>query len=157
MRIDSLFNHPQHLHATAQMIYDEFWVGVAGGRTVEGLVAHLQTATDPRRIPLSLIAIDDQDGSLIGTVNLIDNDDDQRAHLHPWLAALVVRADRRSTGVGSALVLALLQSARAMAIPRLYLGTDGPGFYLRLGALLHEQVKPDFCILRFELAGGGKR
>jgi hypothetical protein len=32
-----------------------------------------------------------------------------------------------------------------------YFGTDGPGFYERLGALRHEQVNDVFFIMRFEL------
>lgn len=149
--IDHLFRHPQHLPATARMIYDEFWVGVSGGRTVDGLHAHLLTATDPLRVPLSRIAIDGAE--LIGTVNLIDNDDDHRTHLRPWLAALVVRADRRGGGVGTRLVRTLLADAAQMRLRAVYLGTDGPGYYARLGASVHEQVNRDFCIMRFDLPG----
>jgi len=113
------------------------------------LEAHLRTATDAGRIPLSLVALDDE--RLVGTINLIENDDSKRAHLRPWLAALVVAEDMRGHGVGSRLVSALLDEARAMQIPLVYFGTDGPGFYERLGALRHEQVNDVFFIMRFEL------
>ena len=149
VRICHLFEHPHHLPAVAQMIYREFWVGVVDGLTVEFLEAHLRTATDAGRIPLSLVALDDE--RLVGTINLIENDDSKRAHLRPWLAALVVAEDMRGRGVGSRLVNALLDEARAMQIPVVYFGTDGPGFYERLGALRHEQVNDVFFIMRFEL------
>jgi hypothetical protein len=44
----------------------------------------------------------------------------------------------------------LAQAAR-LGFRTAYFGTDGPGFYTRLGAELHEQVTPEFCIMRFPL------
>ncbi len=150
MQIAPLFQHPHLIGAVAQMIYNEFWVEVVGGMSHTDLVVHLTTAVAAQQIPLSLVAL--VDGQLAGTVNLIENDDARRAHLRPWLAAMVVRADLRGRGVGTALVTALLAEARAMEIPSVFLGTDGPGFYARLGATVREQVRPDFAIMRFELA-----
>jgi predicted N-acetyltransferase YhbS len=149
LQITHLFNHPHLINAVAQMIYDEFWREVVDGMSVADLVAHLHTATDAARIPLSLIAL--QDDQLIGTVNLIENDDDARAYLRPWLAAMVVRADVRGQHIGTQLVNALLTEARAIKIPTLYFGTDGPGFYERLGATKQEQIRDDFCIMKFVL------
>ena len=149
VEIEHLFRRSHHLPAVARLIYNEFWADVRGGMTVAQLEAHLRTATNPQRIPLSLLALDGDE--LLGTVNLIDNDDDQRAHLHPWLAALVVVAPRRGRGVGSQLVAALLAQAAQMQIAAVYFGTDGPGFYARLGAQVHEEVKSGFFIMRFEL------
>ena len=148
-QISHLFEHPHHLPAVAQMIYREFWVDVTDGMSVADLAAHLQTATDPTRIPLSLVALAGE--CLVGTINLIENDDSKRAHLRPWLAALVVAEDVRGQGVGSRLVNALLDEARRMGISVVYFGTDGPGFYERLGALRHERVTDAFFIMRFEL------
>ena len=150
MLITHLFNYPQLIEAVANMIYNEFWVNVEDGMSVANLVAHLETATQPQQIPLSLIAM--VDGQLAGTVNLIENDDGQRVHLRPWLAAMVVREDLRGQGIGTALVNALLADARSMSIPTVYFGTDGPGFYERLGAVQHERLRDDFAIMRFELA-----
>jgi predicted N-acetyltransferase YhbS len=149
MTITHLLNYPQHLNTVAQMIYDEFWVTVENGMTVADLAAHLHTATDTKKIPLCLIALIGD--KLVGTVNLIENDDTKRAHLKPWLAAMVVQAEFRGQGIGSKLVTALLLEARAMQIETLYFGTDGPAFYTRLGAVKHEEVRDDFLIMRFEL------
>lgn len=144
-----LYQRPELVEPVAQLIYEEFWREVEDGYSVADLVAHLRGATDPDRIPLSLIAV--EDGQLLGTINLIENDDAKRAHLRPWLAAMVVSESRRGEGIGSALVRTLLAEAQRLGLPRLYFGTDGPGFYARLGAQLHEQVREDFCIMRFEL------
>jgi predicted N-acetyltransferase YhbS len=149
MLISPLFNHPHLINPVAKMIYDEFWVDVVDGMTVDDLVAHLKTANAAQQMPLSLIAL--VDGELAGTVNLIENDDENRVHLRPWLAAMVVRADLRGQGIGTALVKALLADARLMSIPTVYFGTDGPGFYERLGAVKHEHIRDDFAIMKFEL------
>lgn len=149
MLVTHLFNHPQLIDPVAKMIYDEFWVDVVDGMSHADLVAHLKTATAAHQMPLSLIAL--VDGQLAGTVNLIENDDEKRAHLRPWLAAMVVREDLRGRGIGTALVNALLADAQLMNISTVYFGTDGPGFYERLGALTHEHVRDDFAIMKFEL------
>ena len=153
--IDHLLRHAHLTEEVARLIHAEFWADRPGGMTEADLVAHLGRATDPSRIPLSLIALDGAD--LVGTVNLIDNDDAKRAHLHPWLAAMVVKAAYRGQGIGTRLVLALLGEATRLGYPRVYFGTDGPGFYARLGAELHEQVTPAFCIMRFLLPVPGSR
>ena len=147
-RIDHLFRHAHLTPAVARLVYEEFWAD-RDGMTVADLVAHLENTRDRERIPLSLIAL--VDGELAGTVNLIDNDDRKRAHLHPWLAAMVVVKKHRGQGIGTKLVQALLAEATRLGYERVYFGTDGPGFYARLGAQLHEQVTPEFCIMRFAL------
>ena len=149
--ITHLFHHAQHTHAVAQMIYNEFWIDVVDGLTLDFLDAHLQNTDDPSRIPLSLIAL--VHGQLVGTVNLIENDDSKRMHLRPWLAAMVVAQKFRGQGIGTQLVRALLVEARRLGFATVYFGTDGPGFYERIGAVKHEHVKDDFCIMRFELVG----
>ena len=149
--ITHLFHHPQHTRAVAEMIYNEFWVGVVNGLTVEFLDAHLQNTHDPSRIPLSWIAR--VDGQLAGTINLIENDDSKRTHLRPWLAALVVAQEFRGQGIGTQLVRTLLAEAQQLSFATVYFGTDVPGFYERIGAVKHEHVRDDFFIMRFELTG----
>ena len=39
--IAHLFHHAQHTHAVAQLIYNEFWIDVVDGLTLEFLDAHL--------------------------------------------------------------------------------------------------------------------
>lgn len=149
--ITHLFHHARHTRAVAEMIYNEFWIDVVDGLTLEFLEEHLRSTYDPSRIPLSLIAR--VDGQLVGTVNLIENDDRKRTHLRPWLAAMVMAKEFRGQGVGTQLVRALLAEAQRLGFATVYFGTDGSGFYERIGAVKHENVKDDFCIMRFELTG----
>jgi predicted N-acetyltransferase YhbS len=146
-----LFEHPKQRARTAQLIHHEFWRDVPGA-SVQAMEARLAQANSADAIPLCLIALSGDEP--VGVVNLVDNDDDHHREWHPWLAGLVVEPAWRGRGVGTELVQALLRHARRLGCSRVYLGTDGPGFYARLGAVVHQPVRADFCFMRFEPQGG---
>jgi len=150
LRIEHLHDHPEHFPTVAAWIHREFWIG-REGHSPQRMEARLRTASDPDRIPLSLLAL--ADGEPAGTVNLVENDDEEREHLTPWLAALLVVPEQRGKGVGSRLVLELVDHARRLGVRRMYLGTDIPAFYERLGATVHEQVTDAFCVMAIEVPG----
>jgi predicted N-acetyltransferase YhbS len=143
-----LFEAPQHRAATAALIHNEFWLDVPGA-SAERMQARLAQADRADRLPLSLIAL--HEGQLVGAVNLVENDDDDHPDWCPWLAGMVVAEAWRGHGIGSALVTSLLEHARRLGFERVYFGTDGPGFYTRLGAKHHEQPRAGFWFMRFEL------
>ena len=148
VRIDPLCRHAHLADSVASLVYEEFWRDRAGGMTLDELRAHFRGVGEPVRLPIALVAL--ADGELAGTVSLIDNDDRNRRHLHPWLAAMVVAGRFRGQGIGTRLVQALLAQAARLGYRTVYFGTDGPGFYERLGAKPHEQVTPEFRIMRFD-------
>lgn len=148
--ISHLFELPQHRQAVAALIHNEFWTAVPGA-SVDKMAARLLQAAQPDQVPLCLVAL--HEGEPVGVVNLVDNDDEQRTDWTPWLAGMVVREGWRGRGVGSALVKALLGHAWRLGFDRVYFGTDGPGFYTRLGAVLHEPLRPDFVFMRFDRPG----
>jgi predicted N-acetyltransferase YhbS len=148
VQVDHLFNHPEHIRLVATWIYKEFWLGKPG-YSAEFFESLLRDADDPDRIPLSLFAL--AHGQPVGTVNLIHSDSERRPELHPWLAALVVIPGCRGQGIGSLLVRSLLAEAGRLKVAELFLGTDIPGFYSRLGATVLEQVTDTMCIMRIEL------
>lgn len=150
VRIAPLLQHPQHVAFVARLVYEEFWVGVPDGLSETYLAEAFGGRGAPGRVLASLVALDGD--APVGCVHLIDNDDDSLPELHPWLAAMVVVAPRRGQGIGSALVRALMQEARAMGFARLWFGTDGPGFYERLGARRHLHKGADFWIMTLDLA-----
>ncbi len=152
LRIDHLCRHERLAADVAHLIHEEFWKDVEGGMSLADLLAHFEKTRDPDRIPLCLVALAGDE--FVGTVNLIDNDDRKRTHLHPWLAAMVVVEAYRGRGIGTRLVRSLLAEAARLGFEAVYFGTDGPRFYERLGATLHEQVTPQFCIMRFTLSTG---
>ena len=150
LQIAHLWTVAQHRDAVASLIHNEFWTTVPGA-SVEGMAARLAQADLSDCVPLARVALHaDQP---IGAVNLVVSDSDHRPEWTPWLAGLVVAAPWRGRGVGSALVGAVLAQARLLGVARVYFGTDGPGFYTRLGALLQEQPRADFCCMRFDLQG----
>lgn len=146
--IRPLYEVPEHRQTVASLIHHEFWTTVPGA-SVEKMAARLSRACSPDELPLCLVALGG--GRVRGVVNLVDNDDDNHVDWHPWLAGMVVAEGWRGQGIGSALVLALLEHARRLGFARVYFGTDGPGFYTRLGAVEHHVPRPGFWFMRFEL------
>ena len=148
IQIVHLFEVPEHRGAVATLIHHEFWTQVPGA-SASAMQARLATADRTDRVPLCLVAL--HAGEPVGVVNLVDNDDEDHADWHPWLAGMVVAELWRGRGVGSALVRALLDHARRLGFERVYFGADGPGFYERLGAVVHLEPRPGFWFMRFDL------
>lgn len=147
-----LFEQPTLRPAVARLIHDTFWTTVPGA-SAERMAQRLAQADRADAMPLCRVAV--HDGQAIGVVNLVDNDEETRAHWSPWLAGMVVAEPWRGRGVGSQLVRTLLADAQRLRLPRVYLGTDGPGFYTRLGAVMQEQARADLWFMRFELPAPG--
>jgi predicted N-acetyltransferase YhbS len=147
-RVVHLFERPELRPAVAQLIHDEFWTTVPGA-TAAGMAERLTRAASADAIPLCRVAVLGE--RAVGAVNLIASDDDDHPEWTPWLAGMVVAADQRGRGVGSLLVRTLLADAQRLRVPRVYFGTDGPGFYTRLGAVHHQQPREGFWFMRFDL------
>jgi len=144
------FDLPGRQREIASLIHHEFWTEVPGA-SVEAMQTRIAAGQYRDMLPLTLAALDGD--TLCGVVNLVDNDDENQPEWGPWLAGMVVAKPWRGKGVGSALVLRLLDEARRQGHPRVYFGTDGPGFYTRLGAVPHQQGRrADFWFMRFDLA-----
>ena len=148
--IEALERHPQHVAFVANLVYREFWAGVPDGMSEADLADAFGGRAAPGRVLASLVAL--EDGVPLGCVHLIDNDDESLTELYPWLAAMVVVPERRGQGIGSMLVKALAREAKALGFERLWFGTDGPGFYERLGAVKHLQRGSEFWIMTLPLA-----
>ena len=147
VEITHLFERPEHLNTIARWIHEEWWSDTPG-HTVETMAARLREASDRNAVPLSLVAL--HAGSPVGTVNLVANDNDERPDLTPWLAALLVAPAHRGKGVGSSLVQSLVAEATRLGIPRLYLGTDIPRYYAKLGWEMYEAFPAAYHIMCIE-------
>ncbi len=150
VEVAHLFQVPAQRETVARLIHDEFWLEVPGA-SAQGMAERLRLAADPDAVPLCRVAL--LHGQAIGAVNLVESDDDQHPEWTPWLAGMVVAAPWRGRGVGSQLVRTLLADARRLGVPCVYFGTDGPGFYTRLGAVHHHQPREGFWFMRFDLTG----
>jgi predicted N-acetyltransferase YhbS len=144
VEIRHLCDCPEHLGTVARWIHEEWWSDKPG-HTVETMASRLGEASDKNAVPLSLVAL--LAGNPVGTVNLVANDNEERPDLEPWLAALLVVPEHRGQGVGSKLVRALLKEAARLRVRQLYLGTDIPDYYARLGAAMYEEISGGYCIM----------
>jgi N-acetylglutamate synthase-like GNAT family acetyltransferase len=81
-------------------------------------------ASEPEELIEVFAAIDSQD-NLLGVATLVDDDELPDApEPGPWLAAVFVTPDARKFGVGSALVEHVVNRARELGFPKIYLYTE---------------------------------
>jgi GNAT superfamily N-acetyltransferase len=115
-----------------------------GSETVEWWVEDLKSEAGRDTLPVSFVAVDDSSGEAVGGVTLAPSDmtEKQRRGRTPWIAGMIVRADRRSQGIGSVLMASLEEWARNAAIPEAWVVTDGRAvdFYRRCGWAIAETV-----------------
>lgn len=149
LKIVHLFERSEHLTTVASWIHNEWWTEKPG-HPVETMVTRLREASNPKAIPLSLIALDGE--TPVGTVNLVESDNDERPDLTPWLAALLVLPEYRDRGFGKALVQELAIQAKGLGVSRMFLGTDIPEYYARLGANMVDVGDEAYCIMAMDLA-----
>jgi predicted N-acetyltransferase YhbS len=147
--VERLSQHPQHVDFVAGLVWREFWADVPDGMSLAELADAFGGRAAPGRVLVSLVALEGD--APLGCIHLIDNDDASLPELYPWLAAMVVVPGRRGQGIGSMLVQALAREARALGFDRVWFGTDGPGFYERLGAVKHLHKGGDFWIMKLPL------
>src|SRR5262245_29302470 len=112
MQIDSLANQSHFIPTLARWTYEEW--------------RHLRSGGS--RIPTVFVAFEGLE--FLGSAKLIVNDMDIRAELSPWLAGVFVVPQHRRRGIGAALVRRVVDEARDLAVPRLYLYTpSAENFY----------------------------
>lgn len=93
---------------------------------IEKMKSHLT----PQFVPTTFIAVNDE---LLGSAAVIEHDMDTRMELTPWLASVYVTPEFRKQGIGSKLVLHVMEKAKENNIDKLYLFTpDREAFYARL-------------------------
>lgn len=88
-------------------------------------------------------------GEIVGAIALVDFDDlEEFRDLKPWVAAFIVDPNRRGSGIGSEMLAALEERARAFLIPTLYLWTeDQRDFYRNRGyQLVTQKTYPEISV-----------
>ncbi len=108
------------------------WAYLKPGQPADEWIVELSGFCGRRQIPSAFVAV--SNGEPVGSALLIRHDMDTRKDLSPWLASVFVLPVYRERHIGSALVMRVVDEARALEIPRLYLFTeDAEPFYQRLG------------------------
>ena len=95
--------------------------------------ADLAACSSREALPICLVALGAAD-QVLGTAALKAESVGSELGVEPWLAALLVGADHRGRGVGTALIAAIEAEAWRLGFPALYTSTDSAeGLLLRRG------------------------
>jgi GNAT superfamily N-acetyltransferase len=80
---------------------------------------------------------------VLGAVGLGEFDIEERHDRSPWLLGMIVRADRRGSGLGRLLLSHLEQWANEQAYKEVWAANEGPAvdFYRRCGWVVHGIVQ----------------
>ena len=130
MKIVNLKEVPHHLDTLARW-HQEEWGYLKPDKTLADRIERMKSHLLPEFIPTTFVATNHE---LLGSSAIIEHDMDTRKELTPWLAGVYVVPEFRRRGIGSALVLHIMEQAKENKIGRLYLFTPNmDAFYARLG------------------------
>ena len=137
-----LCDHPHLAPELARLHFGEWGVLLPNWSEADAL-AELRTHASRSAVPTTILALDRSPThcltatateALIGSVSLLQNDDERIRAYSPWLASLFVVPAHRGSGHGLALVRRCVREARSLGVERLYLYTAAQqSFYARLG------------------------
>jgi N-acetylglutamate synthase-like GNAT family acetyltransferase len=131
MKIENLADHPEALRVLAEWQHAE-WGYLRPGDTAEKRMVRLQGYANRDRIPLTVVALEED--NVLGSASLIPHDMDTRMELTPWLAGVFVGEAYRRRGIGAELVRRIMAEAGGLKVPLLYLYTvHSERFYAALG------------------------
>ena len=129
--IDYLADCTQWLGVLAQWHHDE-WSRYNPGDTIEKRIERMQAHLEKRQIPTTFVAHNGDEP--FGSACLVSDDTHGLVDLSPWLASVFVAPLYRKLGIASRLVKRVIEEARTLNVPTLYLYTpDRESFYLPLG------------------------
>jgi len=131
LQIIDLKHKPQYLEQLAHW-HQHQWQHLNPGETLGKRIVRMQAYLDNRLIPSTYIAL--RNNTLLGSAALVDNDMETHTELGPWIASVYVDSMHRQQGIGSRLVLHVMQQAQQSGIRQLFLFTpDRQSFYTRIG------------------------
>lgn len=140
--VELLADRPDLVVALATIRWKE-WGDEPGREELEWWVQDLASEAGRDEPPVAFVAVDSA-GEAVGGVTLARADltEEQRRGRSPWIAGMLVRADRRSSGIGTLLMARLEQWATAAGTREAWVVTGGRAadFYRRCGWAPTEQV-----------------
>jgi GNAT superfamily N-acetyltransferase len=130
-----LADRPELAAGWAELHWRE-WGEEPGREALTWWVEDASRAVRRRSVPVAFIALGDGD-EVLGGVGVHEYDPEERRDRSPWIVGTIVRADRRSQGIGQALLERLEAWAVAVGIAQLWVSTETEGravaFYQRCG------------------------
>lgn len=125
--IQPLYEAPQY----AQQVTDWLWQAFGTSESRDFFASIVATSQREGQMPLTFVAVEDD--KLVGTVGLWRCDLISRQDLYPWLAALYIDENQRGQGLGAKLQQYVIEQARGLGYPQLYLYSACKGYYERFG------------------------
>ncbi len=119
--IDYLANHSGLIKPVADWCCREWPWYYDEGNCETAFAYHSRTAT-LSGIPCALVALDE--GRLVGTIALLEEDMDIRSNFSPWLGCLFVDPSSRGSGIASLLMEEGLRLADTRNIPEIFAWTE---------------------------------
>lgn len=127
MKIVPLYAVPQH----EQQVTDWLWQAFGTPDSRDFFASIITTSQREGEMPLTFVAVEGE--KLVGTVGLWRCDLISRQDLYPWLAALYIDENQRGHGLGAKLQQHVIEHARELGYPQLYLYSACKGYYERFG------------------------
>ncbi len=121
-----LADHPGLVPLLARWHHAE-WGSMIPDWPLELAEAELRGHT--RRRALSTTVVAREAGVPVGSASLLEEDMPDMPPLGPWLASVYVVPGHRNRGIGGALVLRIVEEARALGVKHLYLFTTSARRY----------------------------
>ncbi len=122
---------PGLIRPVAKWLDDQWGRHLPNGST-DATEAALNQSPDSEGLPWTLLAVEGE--SPVGVARLVRSDLPSRPDLQPWLASVFVPADKRNQGIGWFLCSGIVEQARKLGFPTVYLFTrDRVAFYERQG------------------------
>jgi GNAT superfamily N-acetyltransferase len=120
---------PEHTPAVAKWIFETFSHEFEEMK-LEEWTALLEPTHNSDKVTFVVV----QDGQVVGTASLDNEDLPPRSDLTPWLASVYVVPEFRAKGLGQQLIEAVEHEAKARGFDKLYLHTtDRAAFYEKRG------------------------
>jgi GNAT superfamily N-acetyltransferase len=139
--VELLADRPDLLIPLAQIRWRE-WGDHPGREDLQWWIDTTRSESGGIGLPVTFVAVDPV-GQIVGGVGLIPVEHLELADRGPWVVGTIVRADRRSHGVGAALMSQLLRWSVQAGIDQLWVATGGRAidFYRRCGFAVVEVAK----------------
>ena len=132
MQIENIKHHLDAIDPLSQAQF-ELWGPLTGRNTLKEYRELLHFAAESKSLPTTLVAV--ENATVLGSVNILENDLPLRPDIAPWLAQLFVFPNFRRRGAGALLIAGAIAETRKLNRSILYLYTSGtlPSYYEKLG------------------------
>ncbi len=137
MQIENIKHHLNAIDTLSEAQF-ELWGPLTGRNTLEEYRKLLHFAAESESLPTTLVAV--ENATVLGSVNVLENDLPLRPDIAPWLAQLYVFPNFR--GRGALLIAGTIAEARKLNRSILYLYTSEtlPSYYEKLGWSRMEEI-----------------